>query len=53
MESAQFLPGTLYMLVLKTLARDPLQGYAIAKKIREASADALGVEDGSLYPALN
>lgn len=53
MESAQFLPGTLYMLVLKTLARDPLHGYAIAKKIREASADALGVEDGSLYPALN
>jgi transcriptional regulator len=53
MESAQFLPGTLHMLVLRTLAREPLHGYAIAKRIREASADALGVEDGSLYPALN
>jgi PadR family transcriptional regulator PadR len=53
MESAQFLPGTLSMLVLQTLARGPLHGYAIAKKIKDASAEALGIEDGSLYPALN
>jgi PadR family transcriptional regulator, regulatory protein PadR len=53
MEAAQFLPGTLSMLVLKTLARGPLHGYAIAKKIKEASAESLGIEDGSLYPALN
>jgi PadR family transcriptional regulator, regulatory protein PadR len=53
MESSQFLPGTLYMLVLRTLARGPLHGYAIAKKIREASGEGLEIEDGSLYPALN
>jgi len=41
------------MLVLRTLARGPLHGYAIAKKIKEASEDDLGIEDGSLYPALN
>lgn len=53
MEAAQFLPGTLSMLVLQTLARGPLHGYAISKKIKEASAESLGIEDGSLYPALN
>lgn len=53
MDAAQFLPGTLSMLVLQTLARGPLHGYAIAKKIKEASAESLGIEDGSLYPALN
>ncbi|MDQ2842255.1 MAG: PadR family transcriptional regulator [Acidobacteriota bacterium] len=53
MQPAQFLPGTLYMLVLRTLARGPLHGYAIAKKIKEASEEDLGIEDGSLYPALN
>jgi len=53
MEASQFLPGTLYMLVLRTLARGPLHGYAIAKKIKEAAEDDLGIEDGSLYPALN
>jgi PadR family transcriptional regulator PadR len=41
------------MLVLRTLARGPLHGYAIAKKIREASGEGLEIEDGSLYPALN
>jgi len=41
------------MLVLRTLARGPLHGYAIAKKIKEAAEDDLGIEDGSLYPALN
>jgi transcriptional regulator len=53
MDSPQFLPGTLYMVVLRTLARGPLHGYAIAKRIREASDDDLHIEDGSLYPALN
>ena len=53
MDYAQFLPGTLSLLVLKALVRGPLHGYAIAKKIKAASADALGIEDGSLYPALN
>jgi PadR family transcriptional regulator PadR len=41
------------MLVLRTLARGPLHGYAIARRIKEASANGLQIEDGSLYPALN
>jgi PadR family transcriptional regulator PadR len=49
----EFLPGTLYMLVLRALARGPLHGYAIARRIKDASANALEIEDGSLYPALN
>jgi PadR family transcriptional regulator PadR len=49
----EFLPGTLTMLVLRALARGPLHGYAIAKKIKGASEDALAIEEGSLYPALN
>ena len=52
-ESPQLLPGTLYMLVLRTLAAGPLHGYAIAKRIKQCSADVLDVEEGSLYPALN
>jgi transcriptional regulator len=49
----QLLPGTLYMLVLRTLAGGPLHGYAIATRIREASGNGLDIRDGSLYPALN
>ncbi len=49
----ELLPGTLYMLVLRALRSGPLHGYAIAKRIKEASLEALAVEDGSLYPALN
>lgn len=49
----EFLPGTLYMLILRTLDAGPLHGYAIAKKIKTASRDALAIEEGSLYPALN
>src|ERR1700681_3072738 len=46
-------PGTLYMLVLKTLARiAPMHGYGIAQHIRETSDEILKVEEGSLYPAL-
>ena len=51
--SPELLPGTLYLLVLRTLRAGPLHGYAIAKRIREASRDHLEIEDGSLYPALN
>jgi PadR family transcriptional regulator, regulatory protein PadR len=47
------LPGTLYLLILRTLARGPLHGYAIAKRIKEASREYLQIEEGSLYPALN
>jgi PadR family transcriptional regulator, regulatory protein PadR len=46
-------PGTLYMLILKTLARrGPLHGYGIAQHIEQVSDDVLQVEEGSLYPAL-
>lgn len=51
--SPQFLPGTLYMLILRTLAQGPLHGYAIARRIKQRSAEVLDVEEGSLYPALN
>jgi PadR family transcriptional regulator PadR len=46
------LPGTLEMLILRTLRREPLHGYAIAQRIRQNSDDLLRVEEGSLYPAL-
>ena len=46
------LPGTLDMLILKTLARAPLHGYGIALSIKRISDDVLTVEEGSLYPAL-
>jgi transcriptional regulator len=46
-------PGTLYMLILKTLARlGPMHGYGIAQHIQKISGDVLEVEEGSLYPAL-
>jgi transcriptional regulator len=46
-------PGTLYMLVLKTLARlGAMHGYGIAQHIQRTSGDVLAVEEGSLYPAL-
>jgi len=46
-------PGTLYMLILKTLVRlGPTHGYGIAEHIQQISDDVLQVEEGSLYPAL-
>ena len=46
-------PGTLYMLILKTLARSrQMHGYEIANAIEQVSDDVLQVEEGSLYPAL-
>ena len=46
-------PGTLYLLILKTLAvRKKLHGYGIAEAIEQRSEDVLQVEEGSLYPAL-
>ena len=46
-------PGTLYMLILKTLARlGPMHGYGIAEHIQQITDDVLTVEEGSLYPAL-
>src|ERR1700750_208829 len=48
----QLLQGTLDLLVLKTLSWGPRHGYAIARRIEEATGDALRIEEGSLYPAL-
>ena len=46
-------PGTLYMLILRSLARmGPMHGYGIAQFIQQTSDDVLHVEEGSLYPAL-
>ena len=45
-------PGTLMMLVLRVLSRQPLHGYAIAQHIHHLSNEQLSVEEGSLYPAL-
>src|SRR5437868_13916605 len=46
------MQGTLELLILKTLSRDPMHGYGIVQKIHETVEDLLKVEDGSLYPAL-
>lgn len=45
-------PGALEMMILQTLRRGPLHGYALAQTIKHASDDLVHVEDGSLYPAL-
>src|ERR1700753_2145632 len=46
-------PGTLYLLILKTLARNgELHGFEIANSIQQTTEDVLQVEEGSLYPAL-
>ena len=52
MAKPDLLPGTLDLLILKTLARAPLHGYGIALAIKRLSDDVLTVEEGSLYPAL-
>ena len=49
---SELLKGTLDMLILQTLTVQPLHGYAIAQQIQRLSNDALTVEQGSLYPAL-
>jgi PadR family transcriptional regulator len=48
----ELMPGTLDMLILKTLTRGALHGYGIALSIKRLSDDVLTVEEGSLYPAL-
>ncbi|HLY20690.1 MAG TPA: PadR family transcriptional regulator [Bryobacteraceae bacterium] len=50
---SDILPGTLYMLILRSLARmGPMHGYGISQFIQQTSDDVLQVEEGSLYPAL-
>ncbi len=53
MNREELLPGTLHLLILKTLARGgQMHGYEIARSIQQISEDVLQVEEGSLYPAL-
>jgi PadR family transcriptional regulator PadR len=53
MKRAEIPPGTLYLLILKTLSlHGPLHGYEMADSIQQSSEDILQVEEGSLYPAL-
>jgi PadR family transcriptional regulator PadR len=53
MAKRDLIQGTLDMLILKTLARGTLHGYAIAVAIEQRSQDELRVEEGALYPALH
>jgi PadR family transcriptional regulator, regulatory protein PadR len=48
----ELLPGTLDLLILKTLAPGPMHGYGIAQRLKEVSDDVLQVGESSLYPAL-
>ena len=50
--TGELVPGTLEMLILKTLSLGSLHGYGIAQHIHRLSDEALTVEEGSLYPAL-
>jgi transcriptional regulator len=51
-KSADLLPGTLDMLILKAVSLKPLHGYGILQRIGQISDDALEIPQGSLYPAL-
>jgi transcriptional regulator len=52
MSTEPLLPGTLEMLILRTLTLSEMHGYGIAQHLRTVSRDVLQVEEGSLYPAL-
>ena len=47
------LPGTLDLLILRTLQTEPLHGWAISERIQQISRDVLQINQGSLYPALH
>lgn len=49
---SDLVQGTLDMLILKILALQPLNGWAISQRLKQISGEVLGVSDGSLYPAL-
>jgi PadR family transcriptional regulator PadR len=51
-KSAELLPGTLDMLILKAVSLKPLHGYGVLLRIRQISKEALEIPQGSLYPAL-
>ena len=51
-EQRDLFPGALEMMILRTLKRQPLHGYALVQHIKRSSKDLLQIEEGSLYPAL-
>jgi PadR family transcriptional regulator, regulatory protein PadR len=51
-EQRDLFPGALEMMILRTVKRQPLHGYALAQHIKRTSEDLLQIEEGSLYPAL-
>lgn len=51
-KSAELLPGTLDMLILKAVSLKPLHGYGVLLRIKQISGEALDIPQGSLYPAL-
>ena len=51
-QQRDLFPGALEMMVLQTLRRGPMHGYALAQVIKRNSGDLLEIEEGSLYPAL-
>jgi PadR family transcriptional regulator len=50
---SDLVQGTLDLLILKILALEPLNGWAVGQRLRQVSGDVLQVSDGSLYPALH
>ena len=52
-QKSDLLQGTLYLLILKTVALGPVHGYGISQRIQQVSREALQVQQGSLYPALH
>jgi PadR family transcriptional regulator PadR len=52
-KASDLLQGTLDLLILKTLSREPVHGWGISKRIQALSGDVLSVGQGSLYPALH
>jgi transcriptional regulator len=52
-DETDVLQGTLDLLILRTIALEPMHGWAIAQRIRQISDDLLRVQQGSLYPALH
>ena len=50
---SDLVQGTLDLLILKIVALEPLNGWAISQRLKQISSDVLGVSDGSLYPALH
>lgn len=53
MSTTDLAHGPLHLMILKTLTRGPMHGYAVARWIRDVTGDVLQIEEGSLYPALH